>query len=145
MYALLVSIGVIAALVRICALFSYEFLSLPIGGVLLPVFIAAFAVAVIAGYWIRRTRLQTWTSVSGRIESCSLGTWDKRMRQYRCVYLFSVDGVRQAGEVAIWDRTDRLEEIKAAVVGQEVNVRYDPSDCTKSILEETSINGWNVR
>jgi hypothetical protein len=29
-------------------------------------------------------------------------------------------------------------------VGEQVTVRYDPSDCTKSIIEETHINGWKV-
>jgi hypothetical protein len=59
--------------------------------------------------------------------------------------MFSVDGVRQGGELRFSNKPGRLEEIKAALVGKQITVRYDARDCTKSMVEETSIGGWKLR
>ena len=69
---------------------------------------------------------------------------DEGTQEYYCTYMFSVDDVRQSGEVMIFDKGNRFEEIQAALLGQQVTVRYDPSDCAESIVEETEISGWKL-
>jgi hypothetical protein len=140
----LIGIGFIAALA--CAyLLTYEFPSITLWSFWVRIFVGAFAVILFGGYWMRRKHLREWASASGRIESCSLGRADEGSQLYCCIYMSSVDGARQAGELQLWDKPNRLEEIKTAVVGQQVTVRYDPIDCTKSIIEETRVNGWSLR
>lgn len=107
--------------------------------------IAAFTIFAVGSYWMRSKHLREWPSANGRIESCSLGRLDEGTQTYYCLYMFSVDDARQAGELQIWDKPNRLEEVKAALVGKAVTVRYDPNDCTKSIIEETQVDGWSLR
>jgi|HubBroStandDraft_5_1064220.scaffolds.fasta_scaffold138230_2 hypothetical protein len=136
-------IGTVAVLVCVYLL-TYRLPSSTLRTAGMLIFFAAFAMVFIGAYWIRRKRLQEWAATSGRMESCSLGSREKDFQTYYCTYLFSVDGARQAGQVTITDKPNRLEEIRVALVGEQVTVRYDPSDCTKSIIEETHINGWKV-
>jgi Protein of unknown function (DUF3592) len=143
MRSALLGIGVVAVLVCVYLL-THQFPSTTLRSAGMLIFFAAFVMVFVGAYWIRRKRLQEWSPTSGRMESCSLGSREKDFQTYYCTYLFSVDGARQAGQVTITDKPNRLEEIKAALVGEQVTVRYDPSDCTRSIIEETQINGWKV-
>jgi hypothetical protein len=143
MRSAILGIGTVAVLVCVYLL-TYRIPSSTLRSAGMLIFFSAFVMVFIGAYWIRRKRLQEWAPTSGRMESCSLGSREKDFQTYYCTYLFSVDGARQAGQVTITDKPNRLEEIKAALVGEQVTVRYDPSDCTKSIIEETRINGWKV-
>lgn len=125
-------------------LLTYQFPSWTLWSIGVRVFLGFFAVVFFGGYWLRQKRLREWVSAYGRIESCSLGRMDEGLQEYCCIYMFTVDGARQAGEVRVSDRPNRLEEIKRALVGQQVTVKYAPHDCTNSIIEETTINGWTV-
>jgi len=135
--------GVVAVLICVYLL-SYRVPSSTLRAAGMVLFFAAFAAVFIVGYWMRQKHLREWEATGGRVESCRLGQLEKGTQFYCATYLFSVDGARQAGQVMISGQPGLLEEIKAALVGQQVTVRYDPQDCTQSILEETQINGWNV-
>jgi Protein of unknown function (DUF3592) len=107
-------------------------------------FLAMFAVVWIGHYLLRQRAIDDWPSTEGRIESCRAEMVDRGVQTYVCVYLFSVDDARQGGELYVYESENRLDELKAALVGQPVTVRYDPDDCTKSVVEETHINGWKL-
>lgn len=144
MRAAFFGLSVVAVVVGI-GLLGHEFPAVTLWSVAIRVFIGMFAVVMVADYLIRRWRLRVWVSTTGRIETCGeLGMPDEGSQHYGCTYLFSVDGARQAGEVRFFGKPNRLEEMRSALVGQQATIRYDPRDCTKSIIEETLINGWKV-
>jgi len=93
---------------------------------------------------VRHRRLRDWASATGRIESCMPGAVDEGMQSYQCSYIFWVDDARQGGSFEVFDKRGRLEEIRAGLIGESVTVRYNPSDCTQSIVEGSQIKGWNI-
>ncbi len=110
------------------------------------VFAGAVAVAIFSEYLIKRWHLRRWTSTTGRIEYCTkVGEPAEGSQMYSFAYMYSVDGVRQGGELRFANKPGRLDQIKEALVGKQITVRYDAGDCTKSLVEETVINGWKVR
>jgi Protein of unknown function (DUF3592) len=127
-------------------LITYEFPSLAHWSVAGWLFVIAFAAVLVVDYVMKQVHRRSWPSTAGRIEYCrKLGDPRKGAQEYGCAYMYSVDDVRQGGELKIVDKPNKLDEIKSALVGKQITVRYDAHDCTKSIVEETTINGWRVR
>jgi hypothetical protein len=143
MRAPLLGVGLVGAL--LCAYLIHPVAPAALGPLLFIIFIGVFLVLAIARYLTREQHLRDWSSTLGRIESCNIrGVPEDGFQDYICIYLFTVDDARQAGELCFSARQNRLEEIKGALVGQQVTVRYDPNDCTNSIVEDKRINGWKV-
>jgi hypothetical protein len=139
-------IGIAAVVFCGYLLITYEFPSLARWSVAGWMFIVAFAAVLAGDYLMKQIHLRKWPSTAGRIEyCCKLGEPREGSQEYSCAYMFSVDGVRQGGELRFSNKPGRLEEIKAALVGKQITVRYDAHDCTKSMVEEPVINGWKVR
>src|SRR5215469_4898034 len=86
------------------------------------VFILGVAGTIGAAYLVhhlrRQRRLQTWNRADGRIDPCFKGAIDEGTQEYTCVYSYSVEGTRQGGSFTFMDRPGRLEEIRAALVGE---------------------------
>jgi hypothetical protein len=139
-------IGIAVVLFGVYLVITYEFPSVPLWSATVRLLVGACAAVLVADYVMKRRRLQKWPSTLGRIEyCCKLGEPHEGSQEYSCAYTFSVDGVRQGGEIRFSNKPGRLEEIKAALVGKQITVRYDARDCTKSMLEQTSIQGWKLR
>jgi hypothetical protein len=116
-----------------------------LGSLLYVLFVGVFLAVFVGHYFLRRQHLQDWPSAPGRIESCDTRDVLRDGSQaYVCVYMFSVDDVRQAGELCFYGGQNQLEAIKRDLIGQQVIVRYDPNDCTNSIVEDNRVNGWKV-
>ena len=139
-------IGIAAVLFGVYLVITYEFPSVPLWSAAVRLLVGACVVVLVGDYVMKRRHLRKWPNTTGRIEYCSLvGEPHEGTQDYSCAYMFTVDGVRQGGEIRFSDKPGRLDAIKATLVGEQVTVRYDAHDCTKSMVEETSIGGWKLR
>jgi|SRR5580692_11752852 hypothetical protein len=106
----------------------------------------AFCIIMMGGTWLlRQLRSQKWESASAQILSCSRWFNGGHGQDYTCSYLYEVDGARQGGSFIVWNPSASLEQLNAALVGKTVDVKYNPEDCTESMIDASSINGWRVQ
>jgi hypothetical protein len=105
---------------------------------------ALFVIVLVRLYVVRYRRLHNWARTTARVESCQPGMVDEGWQRYTCTYIFWVDDARQAGSFQLWANRGRLEEIRTALVGETVVIRYNPQKCTESIVAESRIKGWDV-
>src|SRR5579863_4641351 len=108
-------------------------------------FVAFWVVTVGGTVLLRRLRSQTWESASAQILSCSRWFNGGHGQDYTCSYVYEVDGARQGGSFIVWNANASVEELNAALVGKTLDVRYNPEDCTQSMINTNSINGWRVQ
>jgi hypothetical protein len=142
----LMGTGIAAVVFCVYLLITYEFPSLARWSTAGVLFVAAFAAVIIGDLLMKQVHLHSWPTTSGRIEYCyKVGDPREGSQLYSAAYMFSVEGVRQGGELRFSNKPNRLDEIKEALVGKQITVRYDTHDCTKSLVEESTINGWKVR
>jgi Protein of unknown function (DUF3592) len=136
--------GTVLAVLIALGLLAHRTPSQTLGPLLLLAVALAIGAAYAAHLFIRQSRLQNWSRAAARIENCLRGPVDEGSQEYTCTYVYSVNGTRQVGSFKFLDRPGRIEEIKAALVGEVISVMYDPRDCTKSIVEESRIKRWEV-
>jgi Protein of unknown function (DUF3592) len=106
----------------------------------------AFCMIMMGGTWLlRQLRSNTWECTSAQILSCSRRYNGGHGRDYICSYLYEVDGARQGGSFIVWNPNASLDQLNAALVGRTVNVRYNPEDCSQSMIVANSIDGWKVQ
>jgi len=106
----------------------------------------AFCIIMMGGTsLLRQLRSNTWECTSAQILSCSRDYNGGHTQDYICDYLYEVDGARQGGSFNVWNANAGLDQVTAALVGRTVNVRYNPEDCTQSMIDASSINGWKVQ
>jgi uncharacterized protein DUF3592 len=108
-------------------------------------FVAFWVIMVGGTVLLRRLRSQTWESASAQILSCSRWLNGGHGQDYTCSYVYEVDGARQGGSFIVWNANASLEQLNAALVGKTLDVRYNPEDCTQSMINTNSINGWRVQ
>ena len=140
---LLVGVAVIAALVCLYVV-ANQIPSQALGYVAILGAAGAIGAAYVGHYIIRHRRLREWSRTHGRIDSCFQGPVDEGSQEYICTYLYSVNGTRQAGSFKFLARQGRFEEIRTALVGEVITVRFNPRNHTKSIVEESRIKDWDV-
>lgn len=114
-------------------------------GIIIWLFVAFCLVMMGGTSLLRQLRSQTWESASAQIMSCCRTYGGRQGPDYTCSYVYEVDGTRQGGSFIIWKTNASLEQVKAALVGKTVDVKYSPEDCTQSQIDADSINGWRVQ
>jgi hypothetical protein len=106
----------------------------------------AFCILMIGGTsLLRQLHSKSWERTSAQILSCSRRYDADNRLDYDCSYLYEVEGVRQGGSFIVWNTNADSDQLKAALVGRTVNVRYNPEDCSESMIDANSINGWKVQ
>ena len=112
--------------------------------ILIYLFIAFWCVMVGGSVLLRHKRQQSWASAPAQILSCSR-YYDGDGQNYTCSYLYEVDGARQGGSFIIWNANANPDQLRAGLVGRTIDIRYNPEDCTQSLIDANSINGWRVQ
>jgi hypothetical protein len=106
----------------------------------------AFCIIMMGGTsLLRQLRSNAWECTSAQILSCSRQHNGVHGQNYICSYLYEVDGARQGGSFIVWNPNASLDQLNAALVGRTVNVRYNSEDCTQSMIDANSIDGWKVQ
>lgn len=136
--------SVVIAVFTCLGVIAYRTPSVTSNRIVFLILAGAIGAAYVGHHVIRHRRLQTWSRAAGRIDSCFQGPIDEGSQEYICTYLYSVDGTRQGGSFKFLDRRGRLEEVRAALVGEVITVRYNPRDWTKSIVEESRVKDWDI-
>lgn len=109
---------------------------------------AAFLIARVVFVHLGKKRRWEWCAANGTIQSCEFDSSFKQTQYYRCAYVFWPGDTRQGGTFLIYESfsipDERVDEISKALIGGTVRVRYDPNDCTRSMVEDTKVMSWNV-
>jgi hypothetical protein len=101
-------IGIVIVGVLVCAYVIHPVSALGLFRIALFGFFAMFAAVWIYQFLWRQRAISEWPSTEGKIESCRTETLDDGVQTYVCVYLFSVDDARQAGELYVYGKPGRL-------------------------------------
>lgn len=114
-------------------------------GFVIYLFIAFWFIMVGGTLLLRKLHRETWQFASAQILSCSMVYNGHQGPDCICSYLYEVDGARQGGSFLIHHPNASLDQLNKGLVGKTVDIRYNPADCTDSMIDANSINGWRVQ